>query len=834
MKLRYQLSAVLLSFFAVHLSAESSQLESLSTEELQTSLGTPSEQTKFENEYDLWIYTAPGGIPAYVYFVDGRSQFEPPQPKHEHELDFEPDELFERAKGAVQRGDMHDAVVLLAACTLKNPRHWKGGRLRNDLLPQYKLTLQQEIDSTPSTNIFEIRRLIALAAEAEPESATIRAQLVRVHKACDEWERQNRYAITTIHEARETLEIAAEIVDDGDLESAASALIPFAGYPPVDSRLRELSDKARLEAENVLSHIEPVRESVSRGYDILTRRQHLFAADRLASLKSQLSEVAYTTLQKVYGGLWPNEQPTVNRAVLESTRQWTDSTWAARMVESNSSTRPHLRIVPTTASGCPGIEKVLSPLLHDAVRPYTPSGNPNGDTFNLTLRELRCAMRDYERDHQTTNSLYVSSYQQILNPEYVKVQRQIQEAAKDLLEIEIENDQSNVDNVWIALAQGLVQGAAANRLERLKEQLDATPPFLSEPVKSTYTFERYTGVRQLVMSTILSISHPALDAPKAVSIEVAVEHTDSGTRGVVSADSEGNAERQPKLMSETKLFMDIQEKLQEGVRREVPPLLSQAALHLSSENKGLEAAGYLLWAADLDQQLSREPVVANFIAALHKSGPELDNIPAITKADLGRLLRSEQASGSSSTALPATASNDLIAHALQATVKIITDSGTGSGFFVDDTGYIITNAHVVDGEFAITVQTHEGTTVPAVTIRVLRERDLALLKTNIASRSYLRLSPADAKIGDDIVAVGSPAGYENTVSRGIVSAYRNLEGLRYLQTDAALNKGNSGGPLVGTDGSVVGVVVAERVDLEGIKWAIPSADVTPLLELIGR
>ena len=139
------------------------------------------------------------------------------------------------------------------------------------------------------------------------------------------------------------------------------------------------------------------------------------------------------------------------------------------------------------------------------------------------------------------------------------------------------------------------------------------------------------------------------------------------------------------------------------------------------------------------------------------------------------------------------------------------ESFSGSGVIIDPSGEIVTNKHVIAGGFRITVTLHDGTTLRARLVAAAAMSDLAVLKVD-AGRPLpsLKLGDSDmVKIGQPVLAVGNPLGIGTSLSSGIVSAVnRNLRKTPfddYIQTDAALNHGNSGGPLIDTQGEVIGI-----------------------------
>ena len=168
---------------------------------------------------------------------------------------------------------------------------------------------------------------------------------------------------------------------------------------------------------------------------------------------------------------------------------------------------------------------------------------------------------------------------------------------------------------------------------------------------------------------------------------------------------------------------------------------------------------------------------------------------------------------------------DTVETVRKSVVHIVTSLGSsGSGFIVDSAGYILTNAHVVDGQGRLTIVFDDGTWTSA-TVKVSDAvRDIALLKVSTARNLAALPFAKTIREGTDVVALGYPLSYtigENvTMTTGIVSSLRTYEGVDYIQTDAALNPGNSGGPLLNLRGEVVGMNTSRLRDSQGINFAI--------------
>ena len=169
--------------------------------------------------------------------------------------------------------------------------------------------------------------------------------------------------------------------------------------------------------------------------------------------------------------------------------------------------------------------------------------------------------------------------------------------------------------------------------------------------------------------------------------------------------------------------------------------------------------------------------------------------------------------------------------------------GVGSGFIMNKEGYILTNNHVVEDADQIKVKLANGKEYDGKVIGRDPKTDLALVKINGASDLHpLTLGNSDnMKVGNWVVAVGSPFGLEQTVTAGIVSAKGRVIGSgpydNFIQTDASINPGNSGGPLINMNGEVVGVNTAIIAEGKGIGFAIPinmAKDIAPQLQEKGH
>jgi serine protease Do len=153
--------------------------------------------------------------------------------------------------------------------------------------------------------------------------------------------------------------------------------------------------------------------------------------------------------------------------------------------------------------------------------------------------------------------------------------------------------------------------------------------------------------------------------------------------------------------------------------------------------------------------------------------------------------------------------------------------GEGSGFIVDTDGYILTNHHLVPGPARIRVRLADRRELPAIRVGSDPSTDLALLKVDARGLPAVPLGDSDRlKVGDWVCAIGNPLEFDHTVTVGVVSSKGrkifNQSFDSYIQTDAAINPGSSGGPLVNLAGEAIGISAAVSSEAQGIGFAIPS------------
>ncbi len=158
----------------------------------------------------------------------------------------------------------------------------------------------------------------------------------------------------------------------------------------------------------------------------------------------------------------------------------------------------------------------------------------------------------------------------------------------------------------------------------------------------------------------------------------------------------------------------------------------------------------------------------------------------------------------------------------------------GSGFSVSE-NYILTNAHVVDNGSRVYLESHTGQKYIADIAAMDETLDIAVLYLPDANLPFLKFADlSEMHIGDDVYAIGAPEGLSYTFTKGTLSAKdRIVEGQSYIQTDASVNHGNSGGPLINNSGDVIGMNTLKLDETEGIAFAIPVSRINSYLNSVG-
>lgn len=231
--------------------------------------------------------------------------------------------------------------------------------------------------------------------------------------------------------------------------------------------------------------------------------------------------------------------------------------------------------------------------------------------------------------------------------------------------------------------------------------------------------------------------------------------------------------------------------------------------------------------------------LSNFLSspAILEALKATDPAPAVAAAASGAASGAEPAAAGGATLKGVAAANGGAlknqAQLRNAVVTLETASGSGSGFFINKDGNLLTNAHVVRGAKYARIKLQNGDKAVAEVVKVNEQADVALLKTALTDTDALAIRSGTAvEVGSDVYAIGSPLGVlNNSMTRGVLSADRVLQGRRVLQSDAAVTFGSSGGPLLDGDGRVIGITRGGVESGKGFNFFIPIEDALKALQL---
>jgi S1-C subfamily serine protease len=209
-------------------------------------------------------------------------------------------------------------------------------------------------------------------------------------------------------------------------------------------------------------------------------------------------------------------------------------------------------------------------------------------------------------------------------------------------------------------------------------------------------------------------------------------------------------------------------------------------------------------------------------------------LPPDLQAQLAQSARSQAVPPPATEPIGSSAVEDVVQRVIPAVLLIDSDAGRGTGFFAAP-GLVLTNAHVVGSLGTVTLRMADGQAVSGQVLRTVASIDLAIIRPDRVSPTQVVLplrSASEARVGQEVLAVGSALGVlQNTVTRGIVSAIRNVGGVTLIQTDAAVNPGNSGGPLLDRQGYVIGVTTMKvSGQAESLGFAVASDHARALFE----
>jgi len=469
--------------------------------------------------------------------------------------------------------------------------------------------------------------------------------------------------------------------------------------------------------------------------------------------------------------------------------------------------------------------RLESEILH-SLAPLAKSAQPDWD-LEVSLADISCPRVDIPRQSvQTLNSTYVAGQTQLANPQYVQIQSLLASA------------EANLNRAYAAyqlnpnFINGYAYGRAAREVRQAREALASTPPYMASEIVQAYQYQKFEAMRSAGLKATVRVQGNASTFDYSVSKEVTSNKEDrrGGMSGVLPGDKSGVRNIEPVLAS----MEDLAAGALAELLRKIPSQVRSAtagyyAARASSEKEATgDRVAAMLYLLDLsegtDYESEASQLRARFRTAVETEGPGL--------VELGKGLKLRYPDQSQTKRPPASertgaGASTTLERVVDGVVAIETDQGTtGAGFFAGQKCHVITSAHVISDASTIVLKTSGRRLYLGQVLATDAERDLAILTTNAPECGALELESASAGVGTEVFAVGSPLGLQGTVTKGIVSATRTTSsGIRYIQIDASLNPGNSGGPLVNQQGRVLGVNTFKLRGYEGLNFAVASDEV---------
>lgn len=453
----------------------------------------------------------------------------------------------------------------------------------------------------------------------------------------------------------------------------------------------------------------------------------------------------------------------------------------------------------------PGTCQQLSPqeLFRGAVALLPANVEPNAVSPAMSVAvSAECRVESDTSEPRSTPSSYEIGQNQRANPDYVQLQTELQAAQVNLADIKLKNTLNPPVGAWAGVAAGAAEAAAGALVARLQARIRETPPYLSTPVHGPYSYREWT----LVTSATLTLRFRSGTSGTEIS---RVNRTEQiGRSGVMPSDNSHVANVTPAPPGETAVLRESLISVPEEAHGKLRDFIAEALIAKAEEQIATgdhtAALGHLLLARDVGGVSVMTPLRAQELTfALRRP---LEEIHDTSFSRVEKPPSPPAAAPPSRNDSPGVSRAGVVSVALQSVATIGAGKSLGSAFFVSENGLLITNAHVVAGAQQIKVSTHGGDAYLASVVATETASDLALLRVKGWSGTYLEFAaPNTYDVGNDVVAIGSPLGLDGTVTRGIISAKRTVDGVKLLQIDAAINPGNSGGPLVDDQGRVVGV-----------------------------
>lgn len=641
-------------------------------------------------------------------------------------------------------------------------------------------------------------------------------------------------------DAADSAVAAQQLWERGNADAAIKELIKAETSNPESVFVQRMSDKVRGEIAGALivkSSELPSSTPKQLIEKLLVAKIALEVYPKSAKAKEMDSELSARLAKALFDqnkSLLAKDTPDTERIALETIRvgaPWTGSSSGLSEQIANAQKlaypRIKIRLVIPDSESCKNVlpREALTKTIIEALSPVATLDNQAWD-LTLTVKNLGCSATVLPKQSvESTNSTYVAGHNQLANPRYVQLQQDLQ-AAQAELNRAIYNQSIN-PNFGTGFATGLARG----RVNNIEKAMRETPPFITQPVIQQYTYEKFQSYRAYQIEARLQLYSKAVDKQYLTRMPLSQisEGRGEGISGVLPSDNTGARNTEPSVLSMedySKQTLDgFDTKLKSHVRELVAGYFATTAMDAKSPSVSrLSAILYLTDLADGTQYEQEKNKLSSFIGSSLLSGQEISGnlLSSITLMVPEQIASGELGDDDTNSA------ESVLEKTVDGVLAIETDTGKeGSGFFITTGCLVVTNAHVVNGAETIILKTSSRKLFTAQVLLKDDGRDLALLRSNARVCSPLILDDSSkASIGQEVYAIGNPLGLSGTVTRGIISALRqDNNGIHYIQLDASVNPGNSGGPLISRSGRVLGVNTFKVRGFEGLNFAVASDEI---------
>lgn len=439
--------------------------------------------------------------------------------------------------------------------------------------------------------------------------------------------------------------------------------------------------------------------------------------------------------------------------------------------------------------------------------------------FNIS--DLSCQATINPRASETlVNSTYVAGQSQAVNPTYVQLKANLDAAQIELAKAELAENNAFL----IGLHRGTVWG--------LQRRLSQTSPFVYQDIEQAYQFTEFLAKRRFYIraSGSLLTRGGNVHGGREFLIEAERSSEGQGRAGTLPQDRT-YSNQEPELQSLEDLRTGAVDEFTAVFLKQLKQALCDSLMirALDESLPELVRLDTLLQLVDRSEDTSyaeHRPVLLSVVEGRLFENAERSS-PLIIPASVQRPEANQKFAASQTRDSSAEDVSVMIDRVLDGVVAIETDTGsTASGFFVSKDCHVLTNHHVIAGSNVVIVKDRRKRIYVGELSGAEADTDLALIRTKSGECRPLGLERAPSvKIADEVFAVGSPLGLTGTVTKGIISGIRQLTaGSNLFQIDAALNPGNSGGPLVDKNGRVVGINTFKLKGYENLNFAVSIAE----------